>query len=784
MMRRLGRQLIEQRVLLTRPDVHPGVTKRALLATTFQSSDQHRRRLPFSQQHRQTNDAWRSFSSYSPTKSHSLHDKINCILNDETTSIQLTQQQMEFCHATLKLYSNTPDQGDTAEALLERMLLQESPLDKLLLGYRWAMRAWAMTTNQGDGSLPQDSTSKDAQQPLPYSVFRANALLERMQRRHEQDPQHHPAPDIAVYDAFLYTCATVTPFSEPVLQLAQHVVHTLEQTGNPHPSTLSYNNVLSIWTNQASYGAASAAEDWLLRLSERAAVVGSNKAQPDTQSFNRVLHAWTQSGEPDRAYAILQFMMQNTNIHVQPDGVSFATVLHGYRTNPEMAEHVFQEAVEYCVARPGGAVNDLTTSLDAAMMAWAYSDRPDAVERVQTLLRDAYLFSLQTSTGSVQLEPTAATHRICLHAYVSDKVDGIHAATRHLHDMIASCRSQPMPTGKKPFHSTTIKNSILTTGAFHVVIQGWLDSSRPEAPDQCRQLLQLMMELSDTHHIPCAPETTTFVRYLQLLWKHKCPPQQALNALEWAEQRRMVNFYVYKLVLQILERSPSYALVAHQVFQRALVQHRNGSIPKLESSAWHRLTMDVLLKQQTRESLELALHLLQHEFPEHSAGALELSYVSVLRTFGRSSPARAGPVAGELYEKMKQSSLIRHNATIGSAVIQTMVQSGDLKYRTKACDLLQEMASHPRMAGPDRASMDACILALLSCQNTAEQPQMVERAIPLLEFLTEHYQQGTVHECPSPSSFRKVFDACLNPEHAQRIQALARSCFPKNELNA
>lgn len=825
----LGRQIIiiQQRVFCSsssgyythQTPSHARVAKRTLptTLTTLHTSDDTVTAHPQQQQQqiKKKEDAV-LFTSSSTTSSHSLHDKIHFILYQIPRNA-MTVEQMLFCHKTIELLSKQPEQGELAEDLLERVLQEESnsisnQQQKQQLWHRWVMRAWARTSRTTDSTNhppppPPSKTKTSTPQPdssqLPYPVLRAHQLLERMQQRHRANPQHYPAPDITVCDAFLYSCA-VSPFPERVLEVAQSLVKTLEEAGNPFPSTLSYNNVLSIWTNHASqqYGAASAAEDWLLRWSERNAAGLVGQAQPDTRSFNRVLHAWTQSAAPDRAYAILQFMVQQptttTNTtRIQPDVVSFATVLHGYRANPEMAEQVFQEALEFFVQQQPNNIKtnpvDMTVCLDAAMMAWAYSDRPDAVERVQALLRDAYLFSLQTNHSKIQLEPTAATHRICLHAFLQDekRTDGIDAATRHLHDMIASCRTQ-QPMTRKTFTTAPV-TSILTTGAFHVVLQGWMDSGRPEAPDQCRQLLHIMMELSTEQGIPCAPEATTFVRCLQVLLKHKCPPQQALDGLEQAEQRRMVNFYVYKLVLQILERYPSYAFVAYDVFQRALANHKRGLI-KMESSTLHRLTMDVLLQHRSREALELAFRIVRDDLPEHSVGALELSYTSVLRAFARFGTARAGEVAGELYDQLrKPSSLLQHSARVWGAVIETLVQSGEPKYKRQACDVLQEMALHPRVAGPDRACMDACIMAILcpvvkktkkeeACARELHHhhhhQQEIERAVLLLEWLVAQYQQGVVQECPSPTTFRTVFDACRpGSEPAQSIQALARSCF-------
>jgi hypothetical protein len=653
----------------------------------------------------------------------------------------MTPSQWQLGDKTLQLLSQQPDKGELAEAVLERMLSEVTPKQQpIAVWYRWVMRAWALTTTTTTTTTTRDDVTNEHQ--LPYSVFRAHQLLERMQQRHVQNPQQHPTPDIAVYDAFLYVCASKRPYSEQVAALAQSLVQHMEHTGNPYPSTLSYNNVLSILLQSPQYGAASQAEDWLLRLSEQSAA-GKGPAQPNTQSFNRVLHAWNEA--PDRAYSILQFMMQHNSI--APDVVSFATVIHAYREDPEKAEQVFHEALEYLTQV------DLTQCLDATMIAWAYSDRPDAVEKVQVLLRDAYLLP--------QLEPTAATHRICLQAFLQ-KGD-VDAATQYLYEMIAACR----PTGK------TLENtpSIVTTGAFHVVLQGWLDSGRPEALEQSRTLLQLMIELS--HDIPCAPQTSTFVRCLQMVWDHKGSPQSALHILEQAEQRQMVNFYTYKWVLQILERSPSYAFVAYDVFQRALAN------VKVESTALHRLTMDTLLKHRSLPAMELSLQLLLHEFPDHSIRALELSYVSVLQAFA--GTARAGTVAEDVYQHIARNKpSIRHNAVIRNAILQTMIESED--YQLRACDVLQDMVVDSRIQGPDRAYLDDFLGTLLvrveAGKKKDAQQQILKRTIQLLEWLIEQHQHGIVSEFPSLSTFRRVYDLCDSKEEAQRIQGWARTCYP------
>ncbi|GAX29482.1 hypothetical protein FisN_16Hh075 [Fistulifera solaris] len=673
----------------------------------------------------------RTVTTTVPRTTESLSVKVQSLLTQKDT---MTPSQWQLGDKTLQLLSQQPDKGELAEALLERMVSEASPEQPVTVWYRWVMRAWALTTT---------STDTTTENQLPYSVFRAHQLLEKMQQRHLL--QQHAAPDIAVYDAFLYVCAASRPYSAAVAILAQSLVQRLEQTGDPYPSTLSYNNVLTILLQSPQYGAASHAEDWLLRLSEHSAS-GLGPAQPNTQSFNRVLHAW-KAQAPDRAYAILQFMKQHNSI--APDVVSFATVLHAYRDDPETAEQVFQEALQYF----SQTKIDLTQCLDAVLIAWAYSRRDDAVEKVQALLRNAY--------DVPQLHPTAATHRICLQAFFQN--GDVDAATQYLYEMIAAGR---------PLDSNA--PSIVTTDAFHVVLQGWLDSGRPEALEQSQELLQVMMELS--HELPCAPEVSTFVRCLQMVWNHKGSPQSALQILEQAEQRQMVNFYTYKWVLQILERSPSYAFVAYDVLQRAL------SNVKVESTALHRLTMDTLLKNRSLSAMELALQLLLHEFPDQSIRALELSYVSVLQAFART--ARAGAVAIEVYQHICQNKpSIRYNATIRNAILQTMVQSED--YQIRACDVLQEMVSDSQ--GPDRACLDDFLGTLLLRVEASKKKQNVQsaltkRIIQLLELLVEQHRQNIIEDCPSLSIFRRVYDLCNSKEEAQKIKTWARTCYPPERL--
>jgi pentatricopeptide repeat protein len=307
-----------------------------------------------------------------------------------------------------------------------------------------------------------------------------------------------PNPDTYTYDAALYVCtrsncASAAATAEQIL----HEMQSLAETdGTVAPTLTSYHNVILSHANQSAsvYGAAAAAEDWLMKLSDLGCQPGNEHLLPTTQAFNHVLQAWAICAEnngADRALQILELMKKLDDSPSTPDAISFGTVINAYarRNRPEGAEVVLKQALDYFTARQerdvestdgDAAIVDLTNCLNRTMGAWSKSSHADAAAHAKNLLDDAYtLSSFTTSQSRLVFAPDAATHYYYIVTLLKDDVHGVVQADHHLYSMIQSC-----------LKSSALANRVVpTTGTFHTVMKAWARSKRPERAERATKLL-------------------------------------------------------------------------------------------------------------------------------------------------------------------------------------------------------------------------------------------------------------------------------------------------------
>ena len=591
----------------------------------------------------------------------SFYKKVEFILSQERLPIgSMKQEHFDFCTKALyNLSRYFHNKGETTERILERVVQEASVKHSKTLvtvrSYNQAIRAWARTSD--------DPRAHD-NDPIPC-YLRAKALLDRMIERHSSNPEIHPAPDVHSYNNVLYAISK-SSHAFPGSKLAESMVRTLEQgLRNPQttvrPTATTYNNLIMTFANQADqhYGAAMAAEDWLLHFSKLCTDGVLGEAQPNTDTFNRVLKAWRISPEDrgaDRAAEILQLMMELHKEHnqVAPDYISFSTVIHAFggRQRPQEAEAVYKQAIEYFrkqqqdhmltrrKANVSSMVNyqesDLTSCLNAALLAWFQSQNPNSAKRAQHLVSEAYELSKQGL-----LVPNVASHNILLETYV--KEGGIDVADQHLRNMILSFENGSVPAPD--------------TSTFHVVLHGWLNhSSRSGAPERAQQILDLMLQLHRERRAPCAPVSHTFTRCIELWCRQSYSPliaQKVWTLLEMAEQRNLANFFAYKCAINFLCRSPSTATQAAYASQRLGKLIEKGAIPPLESFGLYTAPIAALSKVKSPEAAELALQVLK-EFAPKNLKPSKRAYTGVLAAFSKLQTERSVQVVCSLFEELKR----------------------------------------------------------------------------------------------------------------------------------
>jgi hypothetical protein len=430
-----------------------------------------------------------------------------------------------------------------AERLLQR-LIQEvnanptkaTPISVKMWGALIQVYA-SLTVDAKTAATTSNSKKQAVAADYQYPFEKANAVLSKMVKLHQEHPQIHPAPTEHHYSTVLYACCNWSVVADSAVTMAEALMQSLEAGQTPvQPTVDMYNNVILAHANRAGtvYGAAAAAEDWLLRLSKLSADEGSNGGvQPDTRSFNRVLKAWSNSPEDQgasRAAEILHLMLELTNGYnikhrkrIQPDAVSFGTVITAFakRRQPEASELILEEAVAYFTNKHGGSGVDLTQCWNSACFAWAQSGVPDAPERTEALLEEAVRAG---NNEQIFVRPDTATYAACIEAHLSSaRPNRVEKAEGHLRAMVNALPSQS-PTRLQL--QTKCLAAIPTIKEFDTVIHAWYrcqteyegdgihsnGGRRPfgYAATHATNLLLTALELTERQFAMCAPATGTF----------------------------------------------------------------------------------------------------------------------------------------------------------------------------------------------------------------------------------------------------------------------------------
>ena len=678
----------------------------------------------------------------------------------------MNKAEADFCHTSLDtLARHYPNESKTGERILERLVQEADAKDsKVSLrasSYTRTIRAWAKTSTKADDS------SND---PSPY--LRAKAILDRMKERHASNPTIHPAPDIHTYNALLYACTMAKSIAATAL--AQEIVESLEKAaaseGSPKPSPGMYNNLIHAHAQIADrhYGAATAAEDWLMHCSKLHAD-GVLEQGPDTRSFNLIISAWSASPEdksPDRALAILELMLELEKLsheQVGPDEQSFGRVIHafGKRQRPEEADSVFFLALETFHKRyerqqkSDASKNvpsvDLTGCLNTAMLAWSQSQRPDACKRAEAILADVYSYCRKPSFPGFRLELNADSHRLLLNMYLERPAEGIEKADEHLRRMITYFKKG---LGPPP-----------DTDCFHTVLSGWLScANHPEAAARAESLLKDMHLLHVNLEAPCPPEASTFSRCIDLWCKQRHNAdavERVMDLLRSAEKRQLVNIHIYTRTIKFL--APRNAKLAAQVLGQLEAQRQRGAI-KERPTGLYAGVIAALAKVRTVETSELALDTLWR-MTDSGLNPTAGAFTSVLFAFRGLRSPKATSVVTSILDEMKQRDAdpkleLKLDVFTFAVALETLAGVGNMAAAEKACDVLKDMwqlrAQGRKEIEPDTRCLDACLRALYRSGNA----KCTSRGVKLLKRFVRNNSSGSSKHVPSARSVQGLLQAC------------------------
>lgn len=526
-----------------------------------------------------------------------------------------------------------------------------------------------------------------------------------------------PAPDHHTYHAFLYVCVEASEEhpanSQVALEKALALVQRLESDSDAttyYSSSRSgddstvpksvYDAIIHIHSNQASdvYGAAAAAEDALLRLSERS--TSCPRLQPTAESFNRVLRAWSACREAkgaDRAHEILKLQL-SLGPPASPDPVSFGTVMaaFGKRRRPDEAQNIWEECVRF-LGRGGGATTidrvDLTGCFEILVAAWAQSQRPEAIMRIKDLIRTV----VHASHDSFVVRDTAVIHSCLIQAMVEER--NVVVANEHLLEMLRKSRrgSGPIPMSR----------------TFHSVFGGWKDAVAAEpsqtliAAQRTMELLRDMLSLGGD----CPADPTTFYLVTDVLCHAlsaaKNLPVERGNEVSsivlhgfseivrHSEQLRQSRGVMYHRIVQSLCRhgTPEASTMAAQVLSQYYEQARRRRdvewVPK-QSVGLYTIVIAGLARIKTAEASERALELFRSMPSLKGDSGRDLALAPTVRTYTSALQAvswlrndRSAQVASEMFEELKlldadPNHHVKFDGVVFAVLLEASVANSDL----------------------------------------------------------------------------------------------------------
>ncbi|GKY95423.1 hypothetical protein MPSEU_000503800 [Mayamaea pseudoterrestris] len=511
------------------------------------------------------------------------------------------------------------------------------------------------------------------------SVVKAQELLERMKYS-----DHLPYPDTFTYDAVLFACTKSKHTKAP--EIAEKVLKEMQSLANVHdsnvaPTLTSYHNIILAHANQSAsvYGAAAAAEDWLMHLSNLSIQPENKHLRPTTQAFNHVLQAWATSIEnngADRALQILELMINLKDAKTDPDSISFATVINAFarRNRPEEAELALKRALDYFNATaPHETTIDLTTCLNRTMGAWSKSSRPDAAQRAKDLLDDAYTLASSSWSSSqctpqqsrIIFAPNADTHYYYVLTLLSNEQEGLSQADEHVREMIQSCYQRRRRKAGISSRQLTVTPLM---GTIHTVMKAWTSSHEEKRAQRATDLLLQMIDLADSTSMngaclaDCIPVAGSFAICIDA-WTKSGNPETAdkvLMLLNLAEKRRCHDAFAYQATVNMLCRfqSTEATYKAVHILRQYKKLADEGRVKWVPSHAIGLYTAVIagLGRIKNEEAAETALELFKSIPVTGPRAALPTSktYTALMVCYARIRSQEATRIVFELYLKMKE----------------------------------------------------------------------------------------------------------------------------------
>jgi hypothetical protein len=593
---------------------------------------------------------------------------------------------------------------------------------------------------------------------------RCQSLWQDWQERHAGgagvlSPHDNPH----VYMALLYA-AGLSPHTQ-ARTVADAWVRAWETRATVLPTEV-YNSLILVHAQRAAdeYGAAAAAEDWLLHLSQLYSNSSSSdddqggssenrhRTGPTTDSFNRVLRAWSNSPEAsavDRAQTVLQLMLTlAADGHaIQPNVDSFATVLlaaarHG---QPQAAASLWLATVDYLgggsSAEEGGAatVVDVSPCFNALTLAWAkHADPTEAVERLEALWLEQLTWSTHYETLTLDDVSPSITNLMTTLVGCGRLVE----ADERLRDFYRAHLLQGNGAAPLP-------------GTLHFMVSAYNRMDRPDRAERAVQLVLLAVDASQKSATLALPETATLNMCIDLCLKCQDRPR-AMEVLAMAESLRQASVYTYSLLINVLcrDKTAASAFEAVAILRRlkdADADPQQSLQLKGRDIGLYTAVMAALSSTNDRRAADVGFELFQDIKASHRWRPSTRMYTSTIFAQRLKGPT-GRQLAFDVFEDALQAERMGH-AKLDRFCFQTILKvlwrPGDVAAAHRSQKVMSTMLTmYDRGRGelePNTACIDACLWTFIQ----SDDPTLMKEAFALYDNLRQRHAAGQVWALPS-----------------------------------
>jgi len=533
-----------------------------------------------------------------------------------------------------------------------------------------------------------DSLAVLRSMPSPAQVL---SMLKSMQQKSQNTYQ----PDHATYTMILEVLAMLQRYDthfankakriELAMKILSHIIEESKQNPLVQPTPHGFAAVMSCWIHGNSRSTSSSSSplpssvskeiDALYQMVEQLHGAGWSEMQPNATLFNLRLKAHVMDGQVEHAETILSEQLhkaQNDGSEFQPDCISFTTVLDGYANysndNNSANEKTRGEKAEFLLSTMQSLYengNDLVkpnlVTYTSVVKAWLQDGNLSRAEEILHLLE-------KYAAEDHELQPDVVLYNTILHGYVRA------GQAQKAQDLLSSMLDEQ--SGVQP-----------SERSFAMVISAWAKQGRT---DNAESVLLLMHKLHVDGSLASGPNIVAYNAVIDA-WA-KCDDDEG-----WKR--------------------------AQHVFYHVLQLYKNGD----ESLKPTIITVNSLMSSFAKaDKSDKAEKLLDELLPSSSSTGRDLPPPNT-RTFNIaiSSCRRRGNIqqASRIFERMKRAS-IPPNIITYNTMLTCLANNGSPKAAKHAKELFATMVNDDKLE-PNRISLSALLQTLVNAGDVAQAEQVL-----------------------------------------------------------